>query len=165
LVGLAAALVYIKTNNLTNGIAEPDWQTLLSIVASGYLGTDFLEGFISQYLPQSTVGSTISNFAAAQPIKPAVVAQAAKPAAQKPPVFTQTQAQNYVVEAFAALGFTDVKFTDPLTKYNLSGPTTLLGLALQINKVLPQTAEITDDVALGWTGKKVSDVVTSVQYA
>ena len=61
-VGLAAALVYIKSN----GATEPDWKVLLGFAAAGYAGTDFLEGFISQYLPQGARGSTIQKPAAAQ---------------------------------------------------------------------------------------------------
>lgn len=59
LVGLAAALIYIKGFDDITKVTEPTWQTMLAWVASGYLGTDFLEGFISQYLPQGAAGSTI----------------------------------------------------------------------------------------------------------
>jgi hypothetical protein len=48
LVGLAAAVIYIATGA---DLKTPDWHILLNFVGAGYLGTDFLEGFISQYLP------------------------------------------------------------------------------------------------------------------
>lgn len=51
-VGIAAALISLKGVDLTKTLALPGWQTLLGWVAAGYAGTDFLEGFISQYLPQ-----------------------------------------------------------------------------------------------------------------
>jgi hypothetical protein len=62
LVGLAAALVYFKTN----GATEPDFQALIGFAASGYVGVDFLEGFISQYLSQGAAGSKVQNLAASQ---------------------------------------------------------------------------------------------------
>lgn len=60
LVGLAAALIYIKTN----GATEPNFQALIGFAASGYVGVDFLEGFISQYLPQGTAGPAVQKLAA-----------------------------------------------------------------------------------------------------
>jgi hypothetical protein len=60
LVGLAAALVYIKTN----GATEPNFQALIGFAASGYVGVDFLEGFISQYLPQGASGAAAQKLAA-----------------------------------------------------------------------------------------------------
>jgi hypothetical protein len=87
------------------------------------------------------------------------------PVVHKPPIFSQAEAQRYVFRAFAGLGKTDVKVTDLLAKLQMSGPTQLLALALAINNVLPRTVKgISDDVALSWGGKKVSDVVTSVEY-
>jgi hypothetical protein len=162
LVGLAAALIYIKT---TTPLTEPNFQALVGFAASGYVGVDFLEGFISQYLPQGGSGSTAPKFTDAQfaAIK-ATIEQLPKPAAQKPPTFSQADAQNYVFKAFAALGFTAVKTTDPLAQYNFDNDIALQGLARQINKLLLPKYGIPDDVAWGWNGENVSDVVTSVQY-
>lgn len=48
IVGLASVLVYLKDGgSLTS---DPSWQTMLAWAVSAYAGTDFLEGFISQYL-------------------------------------------------------------------------------------------------------------------
>jgi hypothetical protein len=44
-VGLAAALIYLSGSS-----EAPDWHILLGFAASGYAGTDFIEGFISKYL-------------------------------------------------------------------------------------------------------------------
>jgi hypothetical protein len=46
LVGIAAALIYLSGSPT----GAPDWHILLGFAASGYLGTDFLEGFVSRYL-------------------------------------------------------------------------------------------------------------------
>jgi hypothetical protein len=56
LVGLAAALIFMGSsgNNL-------DWHQLLAFAAAGYTGTDFLEGFISNYLTPSAKTTAISN--------------------------------------------------------------------------------------------------------
>jgi putative chitinase len=62
LVGLAAALIYIKTAG--SPLTEPTWQVLIGFAASGYVGVDFLEGFISQYLPQGTSGAAAQKIAA-----------------------------------------------------------------------------------------------------
>ncbi len=55
LVGLAAAVIYLA--------GQPkdllDWHTLVGFAAAGYVGTDFLEGFISNYLAPKT-GATIA---------------------------------------------------------------------------------------------------------
>lgn len=53
-VGLAAALVFIA-----NGGSSPDWQVLIGFAATGYLGTDFLEGFISNYLTGSSAAAAL----------------------------------------------------------------------------------------------------------
>ena len=41
-----------------------DHLTLLGFAAAGYAGTDFLEGFISQYLPQGARGSIVQTLTA-----------------------------------------------------------------------------------------------------
>jgi hypothetical protein len=77
LVGLAAALMYIIKNDIkggteaANALSAIDWHVLVGFAASGYVGVDFLEGFIAQYLPTGSPGSQ----------KP-VVDQAPKPAPQ-----------------------------------------------------------------------------------
>jgi hypothetical protein len=161
LVGLAAALIYIKT---TTPLVEPNFQALIGFAASGYVGVDFLEGFISQYLPQGTAGSTVQKLAAAQIFNAAAVQQLQKPEVQGPPTFSQDDAQKYVFGGFAGLAITGVKLTDPLAKYKLDNKIALQGLALQINKLLPEKYGIPNGIAWSWNGKKVSDVVTSVEY-
>jgi hypothetical protein len=48
LVGVAAALIYLSQSPSEMSIT--DWHVLLGFAASGYLGTDFLEGFVSNFL-------------------------------------------------------------------------------------------------------------------
>jgi hypothetical protein len=58
LVGLAAALVFLS--RATGGDPSIDWHILLGFASAGYMGTDFLEGFISKYLtpnPQPSVNT------------------------------------------------------------------------------------------------------------
>lgn len=149
LVGLAAALVYIKTN----GTTEPDFQTMLGFVATGYAGTDFLEGFISQYLPQGAPKSAAVNLAP----RPAAHAAAA-------PTYSYSQAESIVLKAFAALGKPGVKDTDALSDLNYKTSTDMLGLLDAVNAQIPNDVHL---LPIGATGswKKVSDVVTSVEYA
>ena len=56
LAGLAAALISMRS-----GIVAPTWDALLGFAAAGYLGTDFLEGFISKYLTPDVVQKARTN--------------------------------------------------------------------------------------------------------
>jgi hypothetical protein len=152
LVGLAAAIVYIKTSG---GTAEPDVQTLLGFAASGYLGTDFLEGFISQYLPQGAGRSVASQRLAALRL--------AAPAATTP-TYPYPQAESFVLKAFNALGKPNVKDADALSDLNYKTTEDLLGLLDAVNAQIPNDAHLLPIGAIS-SWKKVSDVVTSVEYA
>lgn len=59
LVGIAAALAYAIGHggipDLLNDFAT-SYHVLIGFIAAGYAGTDFLEGFIAQYLPAGTAG-------------------------------------------------------------------------------------------------------------
>lgn len=55
LVGLAAAVIFIANPS------SFDWHTLVGFASAGYLGTDFLEGFISKYLgPPPAIKSALA---------------------------------------------------------------------------------------------------------
>jgi hypothetical protein len=148
LVGLAAALVYIKTN----GTTEPDFQTMLGFVATGYAGTDFLEGFISQYLPQGT-----PKTAAAKPLA------APRPAAA-PPAYSYPQAESIVLKTFTALGRPNAKDTDMLSDLGYSTSLDMLGLLDQVNLQIANPVHLLPISAVS-SWKKVSDIVTSVENA
>lgn len=110
LVGLAAALVTLKSGDTT--LAIPGWTTLLGWVASGYAGTDFLEGFIAQYLPQGAPGSTAQKLTAA----------AVKPAAAPPPTPTPLSiVQNACQMAFGIPGSSVTPDQDLSKNLGLSG--------------------------------------------
>jgi hypothetical protein len=69
LVGLAAALIYLSgltppaTGTAPGGAAAfaLDWHILLGFAVAGYAGTDFLEGFISNYLTPAAKTKALSN--------------------------------------------------------------------------------------------------------
>lgn len=152
LVGMAAAVVYIKNNGVA---AITDAQTLLAFAASGYLGTDFLEGFISQYLPQGAAKSVASERLVALRVAPSVT---------KFPTYSYSQAESIVLKAFTALGKPNVKDTDALSDLNYKTTTDMLGLLDAVNAQIPDDSHL---LPIGATGswKKVSDVVTSVENA
>lgn len=153
LVGLAAAIVYIKTSGST--AAPTDVQTLLGFAASGYLGTDFLEGFISQYLPQGAGQSVASQrLAALRLAAPAVTA----------PTYSYPQAESIVLKAFNALGKPNAKDADALSDLNYKTTEDLLGLLDEVNEQIPNDAHLLPIGAIS-SWKKVSDVVNSVEYA
>lgn len=155
LVGLAAALVYIKNY----GAAEPSWHTLLGFVAAGYAGTDFLEGFIAQYLPQRAPNSPVQKLAAT----PATyIAQANGPA------YPYSRAETFVLKAFTTLGKPNIKdadvLADPPIAYKSLGD--FFGLLDAVNKEIPdESHRLPLGVVIEWqkSGKKVADVVASVQ--
>jgi hypothetical protein len=68
LVGLAAALIYIASGPPAADAAAAakaagalDWHILLGFAAAGYAGTDFLEGFISNYLTPAAKTSALNT--------------------------------------------------------------------------------------------------------
>jgi hypothetical protein len=155
LVGLAAALIYIKTAN--SPLTEPTWQVLLGFAASGYAGVDFLEGFISQYLPQGGSASAVQKLAAFK----AVNLQIQK----APPAYSYAQAESIVLKAFNALGKPNVKDTDTLTSLNLKTTTDLLGLLDAVNAQIPDDVHLLPIGTISSWKKTVGDVVTSVENA
>jgi hypothetical protein len=160
LVGLASALVYLKGFDKIADIQLPDVTTMLAWAVSAYAGTDFLEGFISQYLSPSTT----QKIAAAAIIKPA----AAPPA--PPPTFSLKAAQAIVQKALEDMGRPpnipqDTALTDSPIKFTQW--TDYVSLAQSINTQLDPTHYLSQATATGWQAKgtEVSDVVHSVQYA
>jgi hypothetical protein len=153
LVGLAAALIYINT---TTPLVEPNFQALIGFAASGYVGVDFLEGFISQYLSPGASGSTVQRPKDAQAIKPGV----------PKPTFPPDKAQSIVIGAFTAIGFTNVKPTDTLSTYNIKTPFDIFKLLEAVNgqiEKIDNTHLLPLGAATNWA--KVSDVIASVEYA
>lgn len=76
LIGLASAVAYFLKNQ-GKIPADTDWATLLPMwAAAAYAGTDFLESFISQYLPQGATGAIGTKLQ-----QVALVTSAAKPSA------------------------------------------------------------------------------------
>jgi hypothetical protein len=157
LVGLAAALVTLKSGDAT--IAVPGWTTLLGWVASGYAGTDFLEGFIAQYLPQGAPGSKAQKLVAAD-------------AAVKPKVAAIPSALSIVLNAFkTGFGNSSVTTGQDLSKDLGFGPRDYTKLEAYINVQLHAIAGATaldvNDVN-SWEnppagkGVTVGDVVTDV---
>jgi hypothetical protein len=154
LVGLAAALVYIKNY----GVVEPsNLQTLLGFAASGYLGTDFLEGFISQYLPQGAAGSAVSQHLAALRVAPFAQKTQA-------PTYSYPQAESIVLKAFSSLNVPNVTDASVLSDLNYSTSGDMLGLLDAVNEQIPNKAHLLPIGAVS-SWKKVSDIVTSVEYA
>jgi len=156
LVGLAAALISLKGAD----VAVPGWQTMLAWVASGYAGTDFLEGFISQYLPQGAATSKSTTGATADVVKP-------PPA--PPPTFSLQTAQGIVQHAFDGMGKPNMPQNSVLTDspIKFTGWPDYLRLLELINAQLDPTHLLSQATGVGWQvkGTKVSDVVHSVQYA
>jgi hypothetical protein len=154
LVGLAAALVYIKSDGAT---PPNDWHTLLGFAASGYLGTDFLEGFISQYLPQGAAGSVVSQKLAALRVPPLAQKTLA-------PTYSYPQAESIVLKAFSSLNVPNVTDATLLSDRNYNTTGDLLGLLDAVNAQIPNQAHLLPISAIsGW--KKVGDIVASVEYA
>lgn len=157
LVGLAAALEYLIQNG---GGSLPDPHTLLTWVGFGYIGVDFLEGFIAQYLPQGAPGSTTQKLAAA----------AVKPLVAPPP--QQPTPLSIVQNAFkTGFGNSSVTTGQDLSKDLGFGPRDYTKLEAYINVQLHPIAGATpldvNDVN-SWEnppagkGVTVGDVVTDV---
>jgi hypothetical protein len=155
LVGLAAALAYYISKEATT---DPnDWHVLIGFVAAGYAGTDFLEGFISQYLPHSAVGAAVPKLAALQTVKTSFV--------QKTPLYSYPQAESIVLKAFASRGLTSgVTDSAKLSDLTYKTTTDLLGLLDAVNGEIPDPAHrLRIDAINNW--KTVKDVVESVEHA
>lgn len=52
-VGFVAGALAMLAASDENGSWEPNKQAMLAIIAAGYSGTDFVEGFMKKYLPKS----------------------------------------------------------------------------------------------------------------
>jgi hypothetical protein len=145
LVGVAAALIYLLNGGTADGLVP---QTLLGFVASGYLGTDFLEGFISQYLPQGAAGSTIQKKAAAL---------------LKTPPYTHAEALSLVVKVFEDRGRPGVTESMNLSDLGFANEINLLRLLAYINDAIqsPPHGKLLSTVVNNW--QTVKDIVNSVQ--
>jgi hypothetical protein len=80
LVGMAAALAYAIGHGAIPTDLATNYQILIGFIAAGYVGTDFLEGFIAQYLPQGAPG-TAAQKATAQKVAAQTADYAVKAAA------------------------------------------------------------------------------------
>ncbi len=84
IVGLASVIVYFKSGGSTT--AEPTWQTMLAWAVSAYAGTDFLEGFISQYLSPGV--KQTANFPNLTNIKGAAILLTDRPGQKEDAILT-----------------------------------------------------------------------------
>jgi hypothetical protein len=157
LVGLAAALITLKGGDV-NHITIPGWTTLLAWAASGYAGTDFLEGFIAQYLPQGAPGSTAQKLAAGASVKPQVAPAPQQPAA----AFTYSEAEKIVMDVLQA--GPQVNDKTSLSDIGYANIENLYILAGQINAVIIKSGYLLDNSGISkWS--TVGDVVKNVQNA
>jgi hypothetical protein len=165
LVGLAAALIYIIKNDIkgatdaATALKDIDWHVLVGFAASGYVGVDFLEGFIAQYLPSGSPGS-----------QKLVVDRALKLPLQATPTYSYGKAESIVLKAFNALGKPNVKDADVLSDLNYKTSSDLLGLLDAVNEQIntqnrPADVHLLSIAAIDSWKKTVGDVVTSVEYA
>jgi hypothetical protein len=99
-VGLASVLVYLKSGG--SATADPSWQIMLAWAVSAYAGTDFLEGFIAQYLAPGASTPTVK-------LHTASIDALATKTAQKSPTYSKSQATSIVQKAFAALNKPNVQ--------------------------------------------------------
>jgi putative chitinase len=51
--GVLAMIGFTDFDKAMNGAAGSVKETILGIIAAGYAGTDFIEGFISKYMPKT----------------------------------------------------------------------------------------------------------------
>jgi hypothetical protein len=145
-VGLASVLVYLKSGG--SATADPSWQIMLAWAVSAYAGTDFLEGFIAQYLAPGTTASTAKKPAAA--------------AVQQPATYPYNDAEKVVMAVLqGGAGVTDKTSLSDLNYVNIEN---LYILAGQINDALkPKGYEIDNSGVASWS--TVGDVVKSVEAA
>jgi hypothetical protein len=125
LVGVAAALIYMSSHTLTD-TSTIAWNVLLGFAASGYAGTDFLESFISKYLPS---GNQVSTNALGAKID-SLTAQLADQTDIDPTTATQ-----FVISVLHDID-PDAKIdgTTKLTVFDLNDVQSLDGLAAKINR-------------------------------
>lgn len=167
LVGLASALTYIIDGGST--LTDPTWHVMVAWAAAAYAGTDFLEGFISQYLsPGTTTSKTI-----ALTTDDVAKLLAAKPASSPPlsptPTCSSDTAWSITVAAFAARGFT-VSQKQPgqlLSDMNLTDYNSLRNLLVQLNDRIDEQHGLIDAFAISWQqkGTTVGTVQNAVEYA
>jgi hypothetical protein len=140
LVGIAAAIMIGPDKLVTPPIAL---QTLLGIAAAGYAGTDFIEGFISKFLPGATADK-VANRAKLT----SLVAPAKK--------LTPQQAQDVVFGVLKG-NFPNAQLaaTQPLSQYGYSDGVTLIGLRDQIYNACGVYINASDIIKC----QKISDVI------
>jgi hypothetical protein len=159
LVGLASALVYFKNGGSMT--ENPTWQIMLAWAVSAYAGTDFLEGFISQYLSTATPTPTVK-------LHTASIEALTTKIALKTPTYSKAQATKIVLTAFNALNKPDVipsnTLGNPPISFNSSGYT---GLYVQINNAINDIRnEFVQDIIGTWSDKTtVCSIIKQVMYA
>jgi hypothetical protein len=168
LVGLASALIYLKGFDKIADIQWPEVTTMLAWAVSAYAGTDFLEGFISQYLSKGASTPTVKLHTASID---ALTTQLVK----KLPTYPKGQASTWVKAAFAALTppISNVQCSDTLGKPPISGSSADFSYLKLFGKNNDQIkANNANNVLVGlnamqsWSDStKVSDLITMVQYA
>jgi len=160
-VGLASVLVYLKSGG--SATADPTWQIMLAWAVSAYAGTDFLEGFISQYLSS---GTTSKKTPVAIPA--ATLDALSTQIALKTPTYSKAQATKIVITAFNALNKPGVVPSDtlgnPPISFNTSGFT---GLYVQINNAINDIKnEFVQDIINTWSATTTVDsIITQVMWA
>ncbi len=156
LVGLAAALAYVIAHGSVPDLAQ-NYQILVGFIAAGYTGTDFLEGFIAQYLPQGAAGTAVQK---------AKMAQLAS-SVQKPLAIPPAQAEKLVLKVFADRGQPGVNDKTKLSDIGYSNEINLYKLLASVNEEIIReygTAHaLGSSVLAKWS--TVGDIVTSVEKA
>ncbi len=162
LVGLAASLAYAISHGSIPDVTQ-NYEILIGFVAAGYAGTDFLEGFISQYLPHGAAGSTVEKIAASQALTSTTLLTSTT--VQKAPTYSYPQAESIVLKAFASRGLTSgVTDSAKLSDLTYKTSTDLLGLLDAVNAEIPDKAHLLPIGAIS-SWKTVKDVVVSVESA
>lgn len=153
-VGLASVLVYLKGGG--SATADPSWQVMLAWAVSAYAGTDFLEGFISQYLSAGASGSTVQKL---------VADEVAKAQVQPKPAYSPDDAWKIVQSAFARLGKPDAQKGDLLSDLGYSGFVPVLEVWDAVNNQLPSTRHLNPSLVSTWQAKTttVLQVVQAVE--
>jgi hypothetical protein len=158
LIGIIAAI----TLGVDEIIKDPtgNLRTLIGIAGAGYAGTDFLEGFIANYLPGSgsskapaTIASDASSFAVKSVAWVNSGALALKVHADK------AKQMAYAVIKEHDSTATNIKDDDPLTKYNLGGPKELVYIADKIYS----TYKIYVNAAVILKCTTVADLVSAIE--
>ena len=156
LVGLAAALIYL----MGGPTGAPDWHILLGFVASGYAGTDFLEGFISKYLAPSG-GKAPSGVA-----KPPLLAPKEVPGQKEQAIMDSITAWLQGDDKLAKDQDADPEGTMNGT-YHFNGPPEIATFLKGVAKLLvakKYTYDYTKDLPLATLTKLYTSTVTAVAY-